>query len=83
MGLEPYAPVARELPPVSDWRTYRVGGLLDSDVAPPHRYVVILDVEDIEQLARAGHGRRGASARLLAELHGFAGLTQLMSERFV
>ena len=45
--LEAYAPVARE-----DWRTYRVGGLLDSDVAPPHQYVVILDVGDIEQLGR-------------------------------
>jgi hypothetical protein len=62
--LESYAPVARELPSVSDWRTYGVGGLLDSDVAPPHQYVVILDVGDIEQLGRDMAGeetRRGSS----------------------
>ena len=78
--LESYAPVVRELPSVQDWRDYRVNGLLGSDAAPPYRYVVTLEVGDLDQLGRdmAGEEMQG----LLSELHRFAEVTQLMSERF-
>ncbi len=79
--LETYAPAVRDLPSVQDWRAYRVGGLLASDAAPPHQYVVTVDIDDLEQLGRdmASEEMQG----LLSELHRFAGVTQLMSERFV
>jgi hypothetical protein len=79
---ESYAPAVKALPSVRDWRAYRVGGLLASeDDAPPYRYVVSVDIEDLAQLGRdmAGEEMRG----LLSELHRFAGVVQLMSERFV
>jgi hypothetical protein len=79
--LETYAPAARNLPSVRDWRNYRIGGLLASDSAPPYEYIVTLDIEDLEQLGRdmASEEMQG----LLSELHRFARVTQLMSERFV
>lgn len=75
-----YAPTVKALPSIRDWRAYRVGGLLASDEAPPCRYVVTVD-DDLAQLGRdmAGEEIRG----LLSELYRFAGVVQLMSERFV
>jgi hypothetical protein len=78
--LESYAPAVRELPSVEDWRDYRVMGLLGSDAAPPYRYVVTLDVGDLDQLGRDMAGAE--MQRLLPELHRFAEVTQLMSDRF-
>ena len=78
--LESYAPAVRELPSVTDWRNYRVNGLLGSDAAPPYRYVVTLEVADLEQLGRDMEGEE--MQRLLSELHRFADVSQLMSERF-
>ena len=78
--LESYAPPARELPSVDDWRDYRTNGLLNSEDAPPYQYVVTLEVNDVEQL-----GWDMASEemqRLLSELHRFAEITQIMSDRF-
>jgi hypothetical protein len=79
--LETYAPAARSLPSERDWRNYRVDGLLASDSAPPYEYIVALDIEDLEQLGRdmAIEEMQG----LLSELHRFARVTQLISERFV
>lgn len=79
--LRSYAPAVRELPSVADWRNHRVRGLLGSDDAPPYRYVVSTEVNDMEQLGRdvAGERMRG----LLAELRGYAEVTQLVAERFV
>jgi hypothetical protein len=54
--LESYAPVVKSLPSVGDWRDYRAGGLLGSDGAPPYRYVVTLEVSDLEQLGRDMEG---------------------------
>ena len=79
--VESYAPKASELPSVEDWRNHRVGGLLDSDGAPPYRYVVTLEVSELEQLGRDMAGEE--MQRLLCDLHGFAEVTQLMTERFV
>ena len=79
--LESYAPAVRELPSVEDWRDYRATGLLGSDAAPPYRYVVTLDIRDLDQLGRdvASEGMQ----RLLSELHDLAEVTQIMAERFV
>ncbi len=78
---ESYAPAVKALPSVRDWRAYRVGSLLASDDAPPYQYVVSVDIDDFAQLGRdmASEEMRG----LLSELHRFAGVVQLMSERFV
>lgn len=79
--LEEYAPAARRLPSVSDWRNHRVtGGLLGSDAAPPYRYVVTLEVEDPRGLGRDMSG--GKMQRLLGELHEYAEVTQLVADRF-
>jgi len=78
--LDSYAPAVRRLSSVEDWRDYRVSGLLGSDSTPPYRYVVTLDVNDMEQL-----GRDMASEemqRLFSELHDMADITQIMAERF-
>ncbi len=78
---ESYAPAVRELPSVSGWRNHRVTGLLGPDDDPPYGYVVTLEVAD---LARLGEDMAGERIRaLLAELHGYAEVTQLMAERFV
>lgn len=76
-----YAPAVKELPSVQDWRNHRVSDLLGSDAVPPYQYVVTVEVDDMEQL---GHDMVGENTqRLLSELHGFAEVTQLISERFV
>ena len=78
--LESYAPAVRELPSVEDWRDYRVMSLLGSDAAPPYRYVVTLEIGDLDRLEQDMAGEE--MQRLLPELHRFAEVTQLMSERF-
>ena len=80
--LESYAPAARSLPSVQEWRNYRVDGVLGSeDTVPPYRYVVTVEIDDLEQLGRDMSSEE--MQRLLSELHRFAEVTQMMSERFV
>jgi hypothetical protein len=78
--LASYAPAVKGLPSVEDWRDFRVSGLLGSDAAPPYRYVVTLEVGDLEQLGEdmAGEEMQG----LFSDLHDLADITQLMAERF-
>jgi hypothetical protein len=78
--LESYAPAVRELPSVEDWRDYRATGLLGSDAPPPYRYVVTLEILDLDQLGRDVESDE--MQRLLAELHDLAEVTQIMAERF-
>jgi hypothetical protein len=78
--LESYAPAVKNLPSVEDWRDYRASGLLGSDAAPPYRYVVTLEVKDLEQLGRDVEGE--VMQRLFSELHELAEVTQIMAERF-
>jgi hypothetical protein len=78
--LESYAPAVRSLSSVEDWRDYRTSGLLGSDAAPPYRYVVTLEVNDLEQLGRDMEGEE--MQRLFSELHDLAEVTQIMAERF-
>jgi hypothetical protein len=79
--LESYAPAVKNLSSVEDWRDYRVSSLLGSDAAPPYRYVVTLEVVDLEHLGRDVEGEE--MQRLLAELHELAEVTQIMADRFV
>jgi hypothetical protein len=67
---ESYALAARSLPSVSDWRNHRVGALLGSDTAPPYRYVVTLEVDDMQ-----GLGRDMAGEEMQRLLHEFAEVT--------
>ena len=78
--LDSYAPAVKGLPSVHDWRDYRVSGLLGSEAAPPYRYVVTLEIRDMEQLGRDMRGEE--MQRLLPELHDLAEITQIMAERF-
>ncbi len=78
--LDSYAPAVRSLPSVEDWRDYRVSGLLGSDAAPPYRYVVTLEVSDLEQLGRDMQGEE--IQKLFSELHERAEVTQFMAQRF-
>ena len=75
-----YAPAARELPSVGDWRNHRVSGLLGSDADPPYRYVVTTEFSDLEQLGEDVGGEE--MRRLLSELREYADVTQLVAERF-
>ncbi len=58
-----------------------MSGLLASDDTPPYRYVVIVDINDLAQLGRDMEGEE--MRELLSELHRFAEVVQLMSERLV
>ena len=78
--LESYAPAAKALPSVEDWRDYRVSGLLGSLARPPYQYVVTLEIKDPEQLRRDMASEE--MQRLFSELHELAEVTQLVSERF-
>lgn len=78
--LESYAPAAKALPSVEDWRDYRVDGLLGSSAPPPYQYVVILQIKDPEQLRRDMASEE--MQRLFSELHELADSTQLISDRF-
>lgn len=77
---ESYAPVARALPSVEDWRNHRVGGLLGTDAAPPYRYVVTAEITDMGHLGQDVEGEE--MQRLLSELNEYAEVTQLVAERF-
>ncbi len=78
--LESYAPAAKDLPSIEDWRDYRASGLLGSDVTPPYQYVVTLEATNQEQLGRDMRGEE--MQRLFSELDELAEITQVMAERF-
>jgi hypothetical protein len=78
--LDSYAPAVRSLPSVEDWRDYRVSGLLGSDAASPYRYVVTLEINDLDQLGRDMEGEEMQG--LFSELHELAEITQIMAVRF-
>jgi hypothetical protein len=79
--LESYAPAVKGLRSIEDWRNYRASGLLGSDAAPPYRYVVTLEVNDLGELARDMEGEEMQG--LLSGLHELAEITQIVAERFV
>jgi REDY-like protein HapK len=78
---ERYVPAILELPPVDEWRGYRVGGLAGADDEPPYQYIVAVEINDLEQLGKEMESERVQT--LLRELGRYAEVTQLMTERFV
>jgi hypothetical protein len=78
---ETYSPAVKSLKSIGDWRGYRTVGMLESNFPPPYRYIVVVEVENLEQL-----GKDVASEemqRLLTELGQFAEPpTQIMTEKF-
>jgi hypothetical protein len=76
-----YVPAVLGLPSVDDWRGHRVVGPGETAGEPPYRYVVAVEVNDLEQL---GKDLESEQVRvLLGELGRYAEVTQLMTERFV
>ena len=78
---ERYVPAILELPSVDAWRGYRVGGLAGAGGEPPYRYVVAVEINDMEQLGKDMESEQVQT--LLGELGRYAEATQLMTERFV
>ena len=76
-----YVPAVLELPSVDEWRGHRVGGLAGRDVEPPYRYIVAVEINDLEQLGKDMQNEQVQT--LLGELGRYAEVTQLMTERFV
>lgn len=78
---ERYIPAVLELPSVKAWRGYRVIGFPESGGEPPYRYVVSVEINDLEQLDRDINSEQ--MQRLLGELGRYADVMQLLTERFV
>jgi hypothetical protein len=78
---ERYVPAILGLPSVDEWRGHRVGGTAGTDGEPAYRYVVAVEINDLEQLGRDMESERVQV--LLGELGRYAEVTQLMTERFV
>ena len=78
---ESYVPAVLGLPSVDEWRGHRVGGLAGRDVEPPYRYIVAVEINDLEQLGKDMQNEQVQT--LLGELGRYAEVTQLMTERFV
>ena len=78
---ERYVPAILGLPSVDEWRGYRVGGLAGAGGEPPYRYVVAVEINDMEQLGKDMESEQVQT--LLGELGRCAEATQLMTERFV
>ncbi|HEX6709503.1 MAG TPA: hypothetical protein VF068_04165 [Rubrobacter sp.] len=78
---ERYVPAVLDLPSVDEWRGYRVSGLPESGGDPPYQYVVLVEINDLEQLGRDIDGER--MQRFLEELGRYADVTQLLTDRFV
>ena len=78
---ERYVPAVLGLPSVDAWHGYRVGGLDESGGEPPYRYIVSVEINDLERLDRDMKSEQVQT--LLGELGQYAEVTQLMTERFV
>ena len=78
---ERYVPAVLGLPSVDEWRGHRVGGLAGADGEPPYRYIVVVEINDLEQLGEDMQSELVQT--LLGELGRYAKVTQLMTERFV
>jgi len=78
---ERYVPAVLELPSIDEWRGHRVGGLAETEGEPPYGYIVTVEINDLEQLAKDMEGEKVQV--LLGELGRYAEVTQLMTDRFV
>jgi len=76
-----YVPAILGLASVHEWRGHRVVGPGEPDGEPPYRYVVAVEIDNLERL---GEDMESEQVRvLLGELGRYAEVTQLMTERFV
>lgn len=78
---ERYVPAVLELPSVDAWRGYRVIGVSEAGGEAIYRYVVSVEINDLEQLGTDIESEQ--TQRLLDELGRYADVTQLMTEGFV
>jgi hypothetical protein len=78
---ERYVPAILELASVDEWRGHRVVGPGEADGEPPYRYIVAVEINDLEQLVEDMESEQVQA--LLGELDRYAEVTQLMTERFV
>ena len=78
---ERYVPAVLGLASVDDWRGHRVVGPGQRDSEPPYRYVVAVEINDLERLGEDIDSEQVQA--LLGELGRYAEVTQLMTERFV
>lgn len=63
-------PGVRALPSVDDFQVYRSTGLLGSDAKPPHAYIEIIDVADMDGFGKDVAG--AAVQAVAAEFQAFA-----------
>ena len=76
-----YVPAILGLASVDEWRGHRVVGPGETDGDPPYRYIVAVEINDLEQLVEDMESEQVQA--LLGELDRYAEVTQLMTERFV
>ncbi len=76
-----YAPVVRDMPSINHWQAFRASGVFGSGAAPPYRYFLVIEANDLEGVGRDLTDDRMRT--LLAELHEFAAPpTLVVTERF-
>ncbi len=76
-----YAPVVRSLSSIDDWQAFRSSGIFGSGAAPPYRYFLVIEANDLEGVGRDLTDERMRT--LLSELHEFAEPpTLVVAERF-
>ena len=76
-----YGPVVRDMPSIDHWQALRASGTFGANAAPPYRYFLVIEVNDLEGVGRDLTDDRMQT--LLAELHEFADPpTLVVTERF-
>lgn len=76
-----YAPVVRDLASIDSWQAFRASGVFGSGDAPPYRYFLVIETDDLQGVARDLTDERMQT--LLSELHEFADPpTLVVTERF-
>ena len=76
-----YAPVVRDMPSIDEWRAFRASGIFGSGAAPPYRYFLVIEANDLQAVGRDLTDDRMRT--LLSELHEFAEPpTLVVTQRF-
>ena len=76
-----YAPVVRGMPSIDHWQAFRASGIFGSNAAPPYRYFLVIEANDLEGIGRDLTDNRMRT--LLTELHEFADPpTLVVTQRF-
>ena len=76
-----YAPVVRDMPSINSWQAFRASGIFGSNAAPPYRYFLVIEANDLQAVGRDLTDDRMRT--LLSELHEFAEPpTLVVTQRF-